>query len=301
MAGGLAACTTDPPPMDHLVIAGGPSGDIYHAFAAGVAATAADRWSIDARAVITSGTKESLDLVADGRADAAFATIDVADEARSGEPPFDDTLPLVAVAGLYDDYLHIVVLADSPIRTLADLHDRTLATSGSGSAARILTDRLLATNSVPGVVPVTVAAGALADALIGRRADAIASTGGLPDPAIDELVRRVPVRLIPLAAERDKLNQRFSDQYLDRSLPAGMYGLTGEVETVGVRTVLVVRRDLPDRVAYALAELLFVAKPRLVATYGGARGIDPRSAMETYPLTLHPGAATYYRDVKPMA
>jgi len=75
----------------------------------------------------------------------------------------------------------------------------------------------------------------------------------------------------------------------------------GEVETVGVRTVLVVRRDLPDRAAYAVAELLFAAKPRLVATYAEARRTDPRSAVETYPLALHPGAARYYRDAKPMA
>jgi TRAP-type uncharacterized transport system substrate-binding protein len=102
---------------------------------------------------------------------------------------------------------------------------------------------------------------------------------------VDELARRVPIRLIPTGAARAELQQRFSEQYLSRSIPVGLYAQVVEVDTVGVHNVVVVRRDLPDGVARAITELVQAA-------------INPRAPLATYPLTLHPGAVSYYRDAK---
>jgi TRAP-type uncharacterized transport system substrate-binding protein len=69
---------------------------------------------------------------------------------------------------------------------------------------------------------------------------------------------------------------------------------------LGVRNVLVVRRDLPERTAYRLTELLFAAKRELASAHDEARRLDPRSALATFPVPLHPGASAYYRESKPM-
>ena len=79
-----------------------------------------------------------------------------------------------------------------------------------------------------------------------------------------------------------------------------MYGLTAETPTVGVRAVLVVRASLPEATAFALTKLLFEAKDRLAARHPEARRLDPRAALDTGAVPLHPGAARYYRETKPM-
>ena len=62
-----------------------------------------------------------------------------------------------------------------------------------------------------------------------------------------------------------------------------------------------VRWDLPEEVAYWATKLLFAAKPEMVRAHIEARRIDPRSAVSTAPMPLHPGAQRYYRETKPMA
>jgi len=110
-----------------------------------------------------------------------------------------------------------------------------------------------------------------------------------------------PVRLLPIPDEVGELQAQFGEYYLVRSITRGTYGLAEEVATLGIPTVLVVRRDLPDRAAYRLTELLLAAKQRLVAAHEEARRLDRRSALATFPVTLHPGAARYDRDAKVLA
>jgi TRAP transporter TAXI family solute receptor len=119
-------------------------------------------------------------------------------------------------------------------------------------------------------------------------------------PVVATLARSVPLRLLSIGAEVQALQDRFGEYYLARSVPAGTYGIDAEVATLGVRTVLVVRRDLPERTAYRLTGLLFAARRELVAAHAEARRLDARSALATYPVPTHPGASRYYRESKPM-
>ena len=67
--------------------------------------------------------------------------------------------------------------------------------------------------------------------------------------AIGDLARWTPIRLIPVADEVPTMQAQFGEYYAARSVPAGMYGPDGEIATLGVLNVLVVRRDLPERAA----------------------------------------------------
>jgi TRAP-type uncharacterized transport system substrate-binding protein len=56
---------------------------------------------------------------------------------------------------------------------------------------------------------------------------------------------------------------------------------------------------MPDDLAEALVNGLFLARPDLAKANRAALSIDVRPAIETAPLGLHPGALRYYRNVKP--
>jgi TRAP transporter TAXI family solute receptor len=79
------------------------------------------------------------------------------------------------------------------------------------------------------------------------------------------------------------------------SIPAGMYGNEGEIETVGTDMLLACRNDLPDELVYWVTRTLFESLPDLAASYNLLRQIDLQQ-ISASPIPLHPGAARFYRE-----
>ena len=77
--------------------------------------------------------------------------------------------------------------------------------------------------------------------------------------------------------------------------------------TLVVHNLLMVSKNMPDDEAQALVHQLFedqqeLAKdtdPADAAVADAAQLIDLRSAIETSPVQLHPGAEQYYQSAKP--
>lgn len=305
--GTTAACTGGAPAVPaRLVIAAGDDEDVYRVLGEALGRAARRDWSAQVEVPRTTGSVRNLQLVAEGEADVGFATVDTAAVAITGEQPFDRALPIRALARLYDDYLQVVTLAGGGVAALADLAGRRVSIGSRGSGTDIAAQRILDTAGVtPGTELDELGAGTAARALANGELDAFFVAGGLPTPAVAELAGQpaAPVRLLSLPAGLvGDLQDQFGEYYQARSIPAGSYpGVEAEVATVSIPTVLVVRRDLPDDTAYRLTELLFRAKPELVAAHREARRLDHRSALATFPVALHPGAAHYYRDAKPLA
>jgi TRAP transporter TAXI family solute receptor len=122
-----------------------------------------------------------------------------------------------------------------------------------------------------------------------------------PTPAVADLAGDTGIRLLTLGAEQHSLLAVYGDMYSARTIATSVYQLPEQVNTIGIPNVLVVRADMPEETARRLTELLFDAKPRLVAAHVEARRLEQRAALSTYPVPLHPGAARYYRDTKIMA
>lgn len=305
------ACDGGDEGPQRLLIAGGGEGDVYHALAEALAASARDKIPGEVGVLETDGSVDNLKAVAEGRADVGFATVDAASLAAQGDEPFTNALPVVALARLYDDYLHVVVRADSEISQVSDLSGLAVSTGPPGSGTHIIASRvtLAAGHDIEGFDDKRLTLSRSTQALAAREIAGFFVMGGLPMPALVDLSKRTPFRLLTLEDEEFReLQSQWGEIYQPRTVAATRtYEIpddgeqTEQVNTLAVATVLVVRRALPERVAYQLTELLFAAKPRLVAAHEEARRLDRRSALGTYPVQLHPGAATYYRDHKVMA
>jgi uncharacterized protein len=306
-AGGVAVVVASdrdqPPPIDRLVIAGGPDGSPYAALARALAGAVEDRWGVTAQALTTDGAVDNLEQIGGGRADIGFATIDAVQSATQGDAPFHSARPIVALAGLYEDYVQIVVPASTNIHQFSDLDGLRVSIGSKRSGTDIVAQRVLEAHGkdFADLTPVYLSAAESAEAMVAGDLQGFFVVGGLPTPTVDELAARMPVRLLPVPDDEEKLLERFGEFYLDRSIPAGLYGLEAEVPTVGIPNLLVVRRELAEPVAYALTKLLFEAKRDLVRAHPGARRLGQRSALATYPIPLHPGAVEYYREAKPMS
>lgn len=297
-AGLLGACGPDFGGL-HLRIAAGTDGGVYNQLAQPLATDWAAQMGIPRPEVQqTRGSPDNLNRLQAGTADVAFSAADVA--ANTAATP--RTPKLRTLARIYDDYLHVVVRADSSITSLAGLRGHRVSIGASDSGVAVIANKLFGVVGLASPGAVTISNLDLDSALKALKADqldAVIWSGGLPTASITNASKTVKLRLLDIASAMPDM-LRVSSVYRSATIPATTYQLGGgPVTTLVVPNYLVVSETMPDDVAEALTRGLFLAQADLVKVNPTALSIDVRSAIETGPLALHPGALAYYRSVKP--
>jgi len=214
------------------------------------------------------------------------------------EGPIKD---LRTIAALYPEAVHIVVRADSPIRSLADLRGKRVvlgeAESGTLADARIVLDAV-------GLGDCDLKAEYLrlseaADALVGDRVDAFFMVGGYPVPAITDVATGTPIRLIPIPHDTaERLAQKYPFFGID-AIPAGAYpGLESDTATLSTTALWVTHAGVDEGLVYAITKSLWSEATRrlLSETHPVGRRIRLSTALDGLAVPLHPGAARYYRE-----
>jgi uncharacterized protein len=291
LVAGCGSGTADP-----LVLAAGEPGGFYVEFGELLAA-ALPAAGVPVTVVGTGGRVQNVEQLRDGAAALGLALTDIALAARNGQEPFDAPVPLQAIGRVYENYMQLVVRAEDPAASTADLAGRPVSLGAVGSGAAVFGDRLLAAAGIAAAETRRPLRDAVA-ALEAESTDALLWSGGVPTPALAELAARRPVRLLPLAEHLPQLRARHGTVYGPVTVPAGAYGPAGPVPTVGVANLLVCSPDLPADTAAAVARTLVAAAPALVPESAlGTQYLDQRSLIGTGDVPLHPGAAAAYRDL----
>jgi len=289
-------------PHGQLRIATGGPGGVYYVYGQGLAeAVRQDLPGLTATVMTTGASVDNLRMLAAGTAEVAFALADSAAAAMRGEPPFDSALSIAALARLYENCLHVVVLANGPIQHLDDLAGRRVSLGASGSGTELTAGRLLAVAGLDPARDMTALHYGVDDsarALAERRLDAFFFSGGLPTGAIVTLFRMAAIHLLDVGQLVVRLRKRYGELYSERTIPVSAYGLVDPVPTVGVANYLVVPASFDGELAYRLTRLLFERRELLASAHPEARRLDHWSAIGTYPVPLHPGAVRYYREAK---
>jgi TRAP transporter TAXI family solute receptor len=246
----------------------------------------------------TAGSLENVDMLAAGEADVVFSQVDAAAEQLAGSSPDAPDAPR-ALARIYDDVLHVVVPATSPITTLPGLRGARVSVGAADSGVSVVARRLLdaADLGAAYVRGVQLGLDDSVDAMAAGEIDAFFWSGGLPTPAVTELAEQVPIRLLDLTEDDvlDTVRRRYP-VYAPGTVPAlGYAGVATPVTTMLVRNLLLVAAAMPDDLAEALVEVLFVEQEQLAQAGPAALAIDPRAAIGTEPVLLHPGAERFYR------
>ncbi|MEV4257885.1 TAXI family TRAP transporter solute-binding subunit [Spirillospora sp. NPDC049652] len=285
-----AAAGGEPTP---LRLATGEKGGPYQALGGRFAAELR-RGGFQVRVLATNASVQNLAMLADGRADLAFALADSADRAVRAEHR-----PVAALARMYMNYVHLVVLGDSPVREVADLAGRPVSLGAEGSGTAVTAERVLA---VAGLArPARLVRFGLdrsIQALVSGGIEAAFWSGGVPTPALTGLARRVPIRLVPLDERLvARLRRAYGPVYEPATVPAKAYGEPAPVQMVGTASYLMCRGSLPEKVAFRVTERLFTSRDRLQAPEAPGGRLDRRFAIGTGAVPLHEGAARYYRSV----
>lgn len=300
---GLAGCSPNDPPGGErdLSIATGGAGGVYQVYG-GALADQMTRGLPDrpTTAETTSASVDNLLLVASGESDVAFTLADTAIDAVEGAASFKRPLDLRALAQIYSNITQVVVPADSDIRTVADLEDRSVSIGAPNSGTEVIALRLLEAagldpdEDVDGAgLGVGESVAALRDGTI----DAFFWSGGVPTGSITDLASTDEIRLLDLSDTLPRLQERYGEAYEAAEIEEGAYEATAAARTIGVPNLLMVDAKMPDALAYDITKLIFERKDQLAAVTPQAESLDPADAGKLIkPLRLHPGAERFYEE-----
>lgn len=280
-------------------IAGGTSTGVYYAYGVQLAKDLSTSLDVRITAEETAGSVDNLLRVSSGEALLGFAQGDATADAVAGVGAFDHRLPVQAVARLYDEYVHVVVRADSEIDAITDLAGTTISLGAENSGVNLIATRVLEAAGVSkdAVVNPQLDLGASIRAMERGDIDGFFWVGGIPTPGIADLAGRVPVRLLPIEQGWvSDVNERYSHAYRSADFPVGMYGLEQSQPTMAVPNYLVTSSHTPASVVRDIVTRLFEARTHIAQAVPAAALLDRRQAIFTGPVPLHPGAIEYYRD-----
>lgn len=248
----------------------------------------------------TKGSTENVPLIDAGKLDLGQVTGEVTYEAITGIGRAPARVRIINA--MYSQPGMLIVRADSPYRTIAELAGKPIAWGARGSGLVVLARYVLdglgldMSRDFQGVL-LDKAADGPAMVLDGRVAALWGGGSGWPG---FEAVSKAPsgARFIaPDAGDIARIVAKHS--FLKPiTLPAGSYpGQTAAVASVGSWPFVLARADLPDDVAYKIARALHrseagaVPAPLKESTLANTIAAAPRQDL------IHPGVLRYMREV----
>lgn len=247
--------------------------------------------------VPSEGAVNNLELVARGDQDCGFTYADVAFEAFAGGRLADlsrQVADVRALGVLEITPVQLIARRGLVIRSIADLHGRSVAIGGPGTATSLIGQLLLEAFGVRDdvtIVPVSL-----------RGVPAQLDAGGL-DAVFDTATYSTALAasvaagatLVPIEGPEVKRLREARPFMRAVTIPAGTYGGGGPaVQTIGLESVLVCHRNVDDNVGRQLTAALVDALHDLARA--GRWNLVPLHAVPAAPIPLHPGAAVFYRE-----
>jgi TRAP transporter TAXI family solute receptor len=206
------------------------------------------------------------------------------------------------IARLHDDILHIVVSSRARIRRLKDLDGKRVAIDTANSATEATVRQLLRAAGVTfaSLKVRQVAADKAEEELQDGGVDAFFVLGVAPVRSVDQLTRRGFARLLAVDTRTMQKLVRLSPMYRKTTLPAGAYRGSKAVAQLGVASLWVVNRSLPDETVFQILKALWnpTNQDDLRSRSGFGSGVELHLAPENVPLPLHDGAKRFYASAQ---
>ena len=256
-----------------------------------------------ASAVSSRGSVDNVNAIVSGLRNSGFAQSDVAYWAytgtgtMAGQPPATD---LRAVAALFPEHIHLVVLADSGINSVADLAGKRVSLDEPGSGTFVDANLIL---EAIGLSEGSYTAEALkpdasGDALRNGQIDAFFFVGGYPTGAIVELASAVKIKLVPITGSgAESLFSKYGF-FSASDIPEGAYEGVPATTTVAVGAQWITSSKEDDTLIYEVTKALWNDKTRVLLDVGHAKGksITPATALDGIGIPLHSGAERFYKE-----
>jgi TRAP transporter TAXI family solute receptor len=289
-------------------VATNPQGSLIYTAGAAVAKVASDKLKMQLRVQPMAGSSTYVPLLNSGEVDFGLVNVEETLAAVQGRTAFEGkpNSNLRVVATLFPLALSILVAADSPYKSIADLKGARWPSGYVGQlTVRPLQDALLASAglSMADVVPVPVVnAFQAVDALREGKVDAVTIGPGTAQiqQAHVALAGRGGVRFLSfdpkpevLAAMRKFVPMRPLVFQPAPNLP----GVVGPTTAMAYSMFILASDKVADAVVYQVVKMLHESREDLIKITPVLTRFDPAAMSERIDATWHPGAIKFYTEV----
>ena len=242
------------PPREISIAAGGKGGG-YYAIASRYASALARR-GVRASIIQTAGAKQNLDLLSEGKVDAALV---------QGGLALGKEVPTVESVGrhFYEPLFIFAAAHLGQVDGFKQLLGRRIAIGGDGTGTQVLTRTLLSANGITAsnAVLLTFAPQEAKEALLRGEIDAAMLVMSFDAPIVQELVRNEAVKIVSL--KRAQAYERQFKYLTHLTLPEGAIDLpanipNSRIDLLASTASVLVRKDLHPALVYVLTEVVSV-------------------------------------------
>lgn len=248
------------------------------------------------------GSKASLEALRAGDLDFAIVQSDWQFWAHKGADFFADPTPFTSLSSVFALHAEPLVIAarrDAGVVKLADLKGKRMSVGSPGSAARGMTEDLLAAlgwsmsdfAEAQEMTPRQQTA-----ALCDNSLDAAVYAVGSPSATLAALTAQCAVSFVPVGGEAIDNLLKEKPFYRTTAIPAAIYaGVDDAVPTFGVGATLVTRAELADATVTALVAAVLDDLAAFRALHPALTWLDAEQmARAGLSVPLHPAAARYF-------
>jgi len=286
---------------DNLVLATGGTAGTYYPLGGAMAKI----WNskikdMNVTAQTSGASGENVRLINKKEVELALVQSDTLDFAFNAKEAFKEPLKAMnAIAVLYPEVVHVVVAADSPIKSFADLKGKKIGVGAPGSGTEANFRQLLDAYGMKkeDVNGQYLSFSESAEAFKDKHIDAFIVTGGVPTSAIMDVATQNAIRILPISNE---ILGKMTEKYpflAGVKIPANSYkGQTAEVPTVAVNAVLIAGSQLKDDMVYNLTKAMFENQAELASAHAKGKELNIQYAVKGVSIAFHPGAVKYYKE-----
>lgn len=287
-----------------LAFSGGPDGGTFQYFSNGMSSRLSkDLADVEVSNMASAGSVENIRRVNSGDADFGIAYSGDTYLARHGRLPKDTNCytNVDAIAYLYGAPAHLIVLANSGIREVAQLKGKRIAVGGAGSGAAASAERYFRALGLWEQMNIefigySKAASAMGDRLI----DAMWVFAGFPNSSVIQAAASNKIRLLPTVAT-GKQAGFFSNYpfYTEVTIPAGTYsGVDSDIVTFQDSALWIANKKVNQALVYEAVKTIFSRKglSYLIKVKSTARAMSIEGALNGIVTPVSSGAASFWRE-----
>lgn len=199
----------------------------------------------------------------------------------------------------------LVVLKDSPIRSINDLKGTRIVPGDRGWGTTVLAEAVMA---AAGMAPEkfkadggTISYTSITDrskALQDRNLDAIFVPAQVAYPDLMVVQQAIGLRIIPYPADVVDRTLAMVPGVVPGKIPKGLYGVTDQdLPSPGFLQQLIVDADLSEELVYRVTKLWWERIKEIHEIAPSLDQADVKIAMEGATIPFHPGALRYYKEI----
>jgi TRAP transporter TAXI family solute receptor len=285
-----------------ITVATGPTSGLYYPIGGAFSSVFQNKLGYKSSAQSTGASVENINLILQGDAEMAITMSDSVAQAYGGFGAFEGKEPsedLRCILGLYPNFVQLVTTKDTGITKFEDLKGKRVGIGAPNSGvelnARMMYEAHGMTYEDSKVDYLNY--GEAIDQMKNGLVDAVFVTSGIPNATVMELGTTADIVVVPIDGEGLKTLTEKYPFFVPDVIPADTYGTEADVNTVTVRNIMLVSKDLPDEVVYDLTKGIFENIGDIKSSHATAdKHISLENSHIGVDIPFHPGAVKYYEE-----